>query len=186
MNSDLEPPSADEGRARTANRGATRVVLATAAVLVFVAGFAADQLSKSWALTALTDGATIPLLPTVSLRLAFNPGAAFGLGADLGPVIAVFILVTLLLLSLWICRKLLRGTARPHILLLVAVAAGGSGNMYDRISRADGAPLSGAVVDFIAVDWFAIFNVGDILTVVGIVAWVATGLLMRPREPAAA
>lgn len=186
MNGDFEPPTTGERPPRTASRGATRVILAAAAVLVFVAGLAADQLSKSWALTALVDGATIPLLPTVSLRLAFNPGVAFGLGADQGPVAAVFILVILIVLGFWICWNLVRGTARPHILLLVAVAAGGSGNMYDRLSRADGAPFTGAVVDFIAVDWFAVFNVGDILTVVGILAWVVTGPLLHSRETTAA
>ncbi|GHF12642.1 signal peptidase II [Pseudolysinimonas yzui] len=158
-------------------------MLAAAVVLVFVAGLAADQLSKSVGATELADGAAIPLLPTVSLRLAFNPGVAFGLGADLGPVVAVLILVILLALSFWICRNLVRGTARPRILVLVAVAAGGSGNMYDRITRADGTPMSGSVVDFIAVDWFAVFNVGDILAVVGILAWVATGLMMRRELP---
>ena len=53
--------------------------------------------------------------------------------------------------------------------------------MYDRISRAEGGPLSGSVVDFIAVDWFAVFNVADILTVVGMMVWAGTALLTRPR-----
>jgi signal peptidase II len=159
----------------------TRLVRGVATLLVFVAGIAADQLTKWWALSALADGSTIPILPTVSLRLAFNPGVAFGLGADLGPVVAVGILVILLALSAWILWNALRGSARPRVLVLTAVAAGGWGNMYDRISRAEGGPLSGSVVDFIAVDWFAVFNVADILTVVGMMVWAGTALLTRPR-----
>ena len=74
------------GRAMGGSAAATaRLRLGAAALLIFTAGIAADQLTKSWALSALADGAAIPLLPTVSLRLAFNPGVAFGLGANLGP-----------------------------------------------------------------------------------------------------
>jgi len=186
MDNDLDPSATVPEKRRTSNPATTQVVLAVITVLVFAAGLLADQLSKSWALTALADDAVIPLLPTVSLRLAFNPGVAFGLGSDLGPVVTVGILVILVALGLWICCNLLRGTARPRLLLLVAVAAGGAGNMYDRITRADGAPLSGEVVDFIAVDWFAVFNVGDILTVGGMIAWAATTALGRsaPRADA--
>ena len=55
--------------------------------------------------------------------------------------------------------------------LLALAAGGGAGNIWDRISRATGTPLSGEVVDFIAVDWFAIFNVADIFTTCGIAGW---------------
>ncbi|WP_294179140.1 signal peptidase II [uncultured Schumannella sp.] len=170
------------GRAMGGSAAATaRLRLGAAALLIFAAGIAADQLTKSWALSALADGAAIPLLPTVSLRLAFNPGVAFGLGANLGPVVAIAILVILLALTSWISWAIVSGRPRRRVLLLAAVAAGGWGNMYDRVSRAEGLPLSGTVVDFIAVDWFAIFNVGDILTVCGMIAWAATSLFIREK-----
>lgn len=160
----------------------TRLTLGVAIVLVFGAGLAADRLTKSWALSTLADGTAITLIPTVSLRLAFNPGVAFGLGAGLGPAVAVGILILLLVLSCWIIWTALRGSARPPVLLLTAVAAGGWGNMYDRISRAEDGPLSGAVVDFIAVDWFAVFNVADILTVLGMIVWAGTALIASPSR----
>ena len=66
--------------------------------------------------------------------------------------------------------------------IFLAIATGGAiGNIWDRISRATDGPLTGEVVDFIAVDWFAIFNVADIFTTCGIAAWALTTLL-RPRQ----
>jgi len=158
-------------------RATGRVIVGGTALLVFVTALTADRLSKSWALTALADGATIPLLPGVQLQLAFNPGAAFGMGADFGPVMAIGILVLLLALSSWIYWSISRGNASWSLLLLTAAAAGGWGNMYDRIARAGGVPLSGTVIDMIAVDWFAIFNIADILAVGGIAAWALTRLI---------
>lgn len=157
----------------------SRLALGAAAILVFAAALAIDRLSKAWALSALADDETVPLLPGVRLQLAFNPGAAFGMGADFGPVMAVGILVILLALSSWIYWGISRGRPRWSLLLLTAAAAGGWGNMYDRISRAEGAPLSGTVIDMIAVEWFAIFNVADIFAVGGIFTWAALNITGR-------
>jgi signal peptidase II len=171
VTSDLQSPPKPSAKSRLALSGA--------AILVVAAALAADRLSKAWALSALADGETVPLLPGVRLQLAFNPGAAFGMGVDFGPVMAVGILVILLALSSWIYWGISRGTPRWSLLLLTAAAAGGWGNMYDRISRADRVPLSGTVIDMIAVDWFAIFNVADIFAVVGIVTWATLHLTWR-------
>lgn len=160
----------------------TRAMVGGSTLVVLVAALTADRLSKSWALTALAEGETIPLLPGVQLQLAFNPGAAFGMGAAFGPVMAIGILVLLLSLSSWVFWCIARGTANWSLLLLTAAGGGGWGNMYDRISRADGVALSGTVVDMIAVDWFAIFNVADIFAVGGIAGWAFTRLIRRRPE----
>ena len=166
--------------------GVTRAMVAGAALVVFAAALAADRLSKAWALTALANGTTVPLLPGAQLQLAFNPGAAFGMGASIGPVMALGILLLLLALSSWICWSIFRGSAHRSLLFLAAAAAGGWGNMYDRVTRADVVPLSGSVVDMIAIDWFAIFNVADIFAVGGIAAWALTRLVnARPEKRAA-
>lgn len=142
------------------------------AILVFAAGFAADQLTKRWAIDNLGDGTVIDLFPTVSFRLVFNPGVSFGLGADLGPILAIGLIAVTAALIFWAAWLIFRGRGRAEILLVTTVAAGASGNIFDRITRAEDGPLSGHVVDFIAVDWFAIFNVADILTVCGVIAWM--------------
>ena len=47
-----------------------------------------------------------------------------------------------------------------------AVILGGAlGNLIDRVARADDGPLSGQVIDFIDVSWYAVFNVADIFVV---------------------
>jgi len=141
---------------------------------VLVTGIAADQLVKRWALQNLADGQTYEILPFLSLSLAFNPGAAFGIGAEAGAWFAIGILVILLALSGWIVFKLGRGDTLTSILLLTVVAAGGWGNMVDRMTRADNGPLSGTVVDYFATEGFAIFNLADVFAVVGMTLWAIT------------
>ena len=165
-----------------ARRRATTTLLALG---LFAAGFGADQLTKRWALNELADGEQIAILPTVSLRLAFNPGVAFGMGAEFGPTMALGVMAVLLALTGWIVYRLLAGNQPLGTLLLVVVAAGGWGNMSDRLTRGDGGFLSGHVVDFIAVDWFAIFNLGDVLTVAGVALWAIMFVIpVAPRPNA--
>ena len=142
-------------------------------IAVLVTGIAADQLAKHWALQNLANGQSYEIFPFLSLSLAFNPGAAFGIGGEAGPWFAVGILVILLALSGWIVFKLGRGDAMPSIVTLTIVAAGGWGNMVDRITRANDGPLSGEVVDYFATEGFAIFNLADVFAVVGVTLWAA-------------
>lgn len=168
---------------RATPAGPSRWAFALIALLVFAAGLVADQVTKAWALSALADGEVISLLPGVSLQLAFNPGIAFGMGAEFGPIISIGILLVLVSLMGWVIWSIYRGRASGSTLLLTAVASGGVGNMIDRISRSTSAPFSGSVVDFLAVEWFAIFNIADVLAVAGVAAW-ALSLGGRPRpEP---
>jgi signal peptidase II len=68
------------------DRGSRRraIVLASAAVAVALA-VGIDQLTKWWALQVFRDGRVVDLLPSVTLRLVFNPGAAFGMGQVRAP-----------------------------------------------------------------------------------------------------
>ncbi|WP_185740427.1 signal peptidase II [Homoserinimonas aerilata] len=162
--------------------GRSRRTLLVSALGVFAAGFAFDQLTKLWALSALADGTEIPLLPSASFSLAFNPGVAFSLGAEYGAVTASVVLILLTGLTVWIATKIARRHRLAEIALLTLVAAGGWGNMYDRITRANDGALTGHVVDMIAVDWFAIFNFGDVLVVCGMIAWLACNLFSDSGE----
>lgn len=96
----------------TASRLSRRMLLVST-LGVFAAGFAFDQLTKLWALSSLADGTEIELLPSVSFRLAFNPGVAFSLGAEYGAVTAFVVLIILTALTTWIARKPPSGTASP-------------------------------------------------------------------------
>jgi signal peptidase II len=142
----------------------------------------ADQLSKRWAFGALCEvpsghqclehAAPIELVWTLQLNLAFNTGMAFSRGAGAGPIIgsiAVLIVVVLLFVSR-------RVTSRLQLVLVGVVAGGALGNVVDRLTRAEDGIMSGAVVDFIDVQWWPIFNIADAAVVVGGIALALTGL----------
>lgn len=150
------------------------VLAAAATATAAAAALALDRLSKAWALASLSDGTVIPLVPTVRLELFFNPGVAFGIGADVGAPLVVGLMILIAALFGWITVRLIRGTDLTGTIFLAIAAGGALGNLWDRISRAQNGPLTGHVVDFIAVDWFAIFNVADIFTTCGIALWALT------------
>lgn len=137
-----------------------------------------DQLSKSWALRRLLDGEIIDLLPTLSLRLTFNTGMAFSKGSAAGPLIGLVAIVIATVLVL-VARRV---TSVLQLVLIGVVIGGALGNVIDRLARVGeiGATgtgfMSGAVVDFIDVSWWAVFNVADTAIVVGGLALALTGL----------
>ena len=130
--------------------------LAIAAVVVLV-----DQLTKEWALNALADG-PIDVVWTLRFNLAFNKGMAFSQGRGLGPIIgvvALFVIVALLV-------SVGRSSSRVYPLAVGLIIGGALGNLIDRLFR-DPGWLRGAVVDFIDLQWWPIFNVADIGITVG-------------------
>lgn len=153
------------------------------AVAIVVAAFAADQLTKAWALSYLGSTREIELGLGASLRLVFNPGVAFGIGADAGAPLVIGIIALTTALLVWILMRAAQGRSMIATAFLAIAAGGAVGNVWDRITRAEGAPLTGHVVDFIAVDWFAIFNVADIFTTLGLAAWAAVFVFRKAHDP---
>ena len=138
-----------------------------------------DQATKRWALDNLLPGscaqpdACIDLVAGARLHLVFNTGAAFTRGAGFGPLIGVLAAVMSAVL-------LFLSTRRPDrlgILAFGAVAGGAIGNLLDRLFRADDGFLSGAVVDFIDLGWWPVFNIADSAIVVGVVVIIAHAFL---------
>jgi signal peptidase II len=147
---------------RPALRQRLAPVLGVATVVVVI-----DQLTKWWALNHLDDG-DIDLFWTLRLNLTFNEGSAFGQGDGLGPVIGIVsILVVLFLLRAAVGER--STLDRVGLGLLIG---GATGNLLDRIFRADDGILSGAVVDFVDFQWWPVFNVADAAITVGIVGAV--------------
>jgi signal peptidase II len=164
-------PSADRVTHRRVGRPARRAgALAVGAGLV---SLAADAATKAWALGALRDGHRITVPGGLfRLQLVTNHGAAFGLGASFEPLVAVISAALIVLLVIWAWRAI-SGLEKTGAAL---AAAGGIGNLADRVFRPPSF-LHGAVVDWIHVSFYGpTFNLADVFLRVGVLlaaaAWV--------------
>lgn len=146
--------------------------------VLLVACIGCDQVSKSIAEKAMAGRPAISLLhDTVRLQHVKNQGAFLGLGAQL-PDGARFWLLTILtgavvvgLLGLLWTRRLPRG----RFLGLTLIAAGGVGNLIDRVLQ------DGLVTDFLNVGIgpvrTGIFNVADVAIMAGAFALILERVL---------
>ena len=133
------------------------------AVAIVLGVLVADQLTKIWAVAALTDGPVNVIGDTVQFALTRNPGSAFSLFQGFTPVLAVIAVVIAVVLI-----KMLRSATDPWMVVGLALVLGGAlGNLSDRIFRADGF-LDGAVIDFVKVGWWPSFNIADAALTVGV------------------
>ncbi len=138
---------------RRVHRSNLRLILIIATVWIVI-----DQITKIWAVSALTDRAPIPVVGEIlQFRLVFNPGAAFSLGTGNTWLFTILASVVITVL-LWNSRKIAhRGWAVAVALLI----GGAAGNLIDRLMREPGFGR-GHVVDFFALPNFPVFNVADI------------------------
>ncbi len=134
-----------------------------------------DQVTKSWAVSALADGRVIHVVGSLQFSLGFNSGFAFSQGQGMGPLVGFFAIIAVLFLI----RAVRKATTQLSALALCAIVAGAIGNIADRIFRGDGW-LHGRVVDFIDVQWWPVFNVADSSITVGACALIAA-MLMESR-----
>jgi signal peptidase II len=92
----------------------------------------------------------------VRLALTHNKAGAFGLGGAFIPFLAVAALVL-------VVAMVTTGTATEHALVALAlglVLGGAFGNVIDRVFRSPGF-LRGAVVDFVDLGFWPVFNLAD-------------------------
>ena len=142
-------------------------LLGLAAAIVVV-----DQVTKQLALDNLQDSA-LALIPRVlALRLAYNPGGAFGIlqSAPWLFLIAGFVIVAVILV--WAGRL-----EEPWLITpLALVLGGGLGNLIDRLFR----DLDGRVVDFIDLSFWPTFNVADMAIVSGVILIAFSSMRSEP------
>lgn len=131
------------------------ICLLSAAFLVWI-----DRLSKIWAVNNLMNKDSIWIIKK-ALQLYYLPngnrGAAWGMLEGHQTLFIIIATVVVMLICFIIIRIPEDKKFRFLIVALTFIAAGGIGNMYDRITQ-------GYVVDFIyfsLID-FPIFNVADI------------------------
>jgi signal peptidase II len=163
----IEP---DDAPAEVATTERHRRPLLPLVAVIAAAVVALDQLAKSLAVSRLADG-PVDVLPTLTLHLTFNSGLSFGQGRGLTGYITVLGIVLVLAL-LWWTRRL---TSTPMAVGIGLLLGGACGNLGDRLFRSHG----GAVIDFIDVSWWWVFNVADIAVSCGAALLVIATL----REP---
>jgi signal peptidase II len=129
----------------------------TVFVLVALAAYAVDVLSKVWAVERLADGDVEVFGDWFRLHLVRNPGAAFSTGTEFTVVFSV-VAIGAVCLVLWFSRNL--GNALWAVALGLLLAGIG-GNLTDRILR-DPGPFRGHVVDMFELPSWPVFNVADV------------------------
>ncbi len=135
-----------------------------------------DHLSKSWIISNLVRGESLPETGFFRLAHVQNTGSAFGLfqGQALPLAIVAFIgSAVLLFFVLFMHRRFPFLATMPAKLALGLVLGGAVGNLISRLSY-------GYVTDFIAVGRWPAFNIADSSVVVGTI--LTAYLLIRLAE----
>ena len=133
-----------------------------------------DQLTKTWAVNALSDGPIIIIPDVLELRLTFNTGASFSILSNQGPILAVVAMGVIVMIMV----VLGDASRRIEAVALGLVLGGSLGNLIDRVFRGDGL-FDGGVVDFIDVQVFT-NNLADIALFVGVALLLFAAFVHRP------
>ncbi|UKA56627.1 signal peptidase II (plasmid) [Arthrobacter sp. FW305-BF8] len=142
------PPLA--GKAKRARR----VLLSAAAALAV-----ADLAVKGLAVLTLQHGAGADL-GIINLRLLYNTGVAFSLGAGLAPWLVIAATATIILTMTWYAVSTAPAMSRLSRAGAALVLGGAAGNLVDRL---DGR----GVVDYLHTGWFPTFNLADAFVTIG-------------------
>lgn len=161
---DAEPepagPDPRDERSRL-DPGRTLLVLLTAGAVLLV-----DQASKTWAVNALANRTPIHVIGSLQLALHYNTGSAFSLNRSLGPLIGLLAAVVVIVLAITG-----RSARDARTAVTIGLLIGGAlGNLADRAFRSglgSSGFLHGAVIDFIDLQWWPVFNVADSAISVG-------------------
>ena len=129
-----------------------------------------DQLTKLLAMARLTPEAPVPLWGFLQLSLTHNRGAAFGLLPGGWLPVSATIAVCVVVCAYACAGGLHRAPARS--LPLGLIVGGALGNLVDRLRF-------GAVVDFVDLQIWPVFNVADAAITVGILVLAAEMLRRR-------
>ena len=160
MSSAGAPEARRQNRARTVGLGVAGAVIAL------------DQITKSLVVSHIAADGEVRLIGGLRLIRRFNTGMAFSQGSG-SPVVGWIVGVVVIALAVWVLRTLWRrpgSSGAPTVgygAALGALLGGALGNKIDRLVR-----NNGAVVDFVDVGFWPVFNVADASLSVACVALV--------------
>lgn len=136
-----------------------------------------DQLLKLFALHALTAQVPVSVFGSwVQLTLVRNAGAAFSLGSSATWIFALLGLAVVAIILWWAPGA----PSRPWRVAVGLFLGGVCGNLADRLFRPP-ALLRGAVIDYIQVRGFSIFNFADVCITISVIFMLF--LLIRGVRP---
>lgn len=144
-------------------------------VAALVAGI--DLSANAWAVSQLQD--QVVGLGVVDLRLAYNPGVAFSVGAG-APGWLVLTATALVTLGVGVVAWRAAASGPGSRLIALALVLGGAtANLADRA-------MDGVVTDYLHTGWFPTFNLADTAIVTGaglLVLLAATGRGTADADP---
>ena len=151
-------------------KGRASVLFGLTAILI---ALATDQITKLVALTVLSRGDSLSVLPFFDLRLSFNEGVSFGMLADVfagRPL--VLVAITLAVVVLLACL-LVRSSTPWETVAFGTIIGGAVGNIVDRLRI-------GSVVDFLdfhlwGYHWPA-FNLADTAIAIGVMIFILVSI----------
>jgi signal peptidase II len=159
-------PAAPAKQARKARRSRT-TLLVVALILAMT-----DLVVKAIAEALLLTSATTDFGP-INIRLLYNRGVAFSLGADLAPWIVIAATGLIIAALSWYVvssAPSMTALSRTGAALLLG---GAIGNFIDRL---DGQ----GVVDYLHSGWFPTFNLADVFVTTGVTLLVL-GTMLSPK-----
>lgn len=123
-----------------------------------------DQISKILVINYINSGTKVLIENFLSISLVNNTGFAFGInsGENLENI-ALSLLFIFIIIRFLIKQK--KNIDLKTEIVLYMILAGGISNLIDRIIR-------GAIIDFISIKNFPMFNLADMFIVVGWVLFI--------------
>ena len=169
-------PEGSGARRRLSRRTVLWTIAAIGAVIAVI-----DQITKNWAVDSLPLLEPQPFIGEIlQLTLLYNSGAAWGMGAEITPVVTCLQLV----IVAGVIVFAVKAVRSPWYTAALGLIMGGAlGNIHDRLLREPG-PFRGAVVDFLELPNWPVFNIADMAVVGGAIMIVALGLFGVASDPA--
>ena len=124
-----------------------------------------DLIAKAWAQNHLS--ATGVEMGPVDLRLAYNPGVAFSVGANAPAWLVIAVTAAITAAVAVIAWRTARHGGRAQLAALALILGGAVANLVDRAA-------DGVVTDYLHTGWWPTFNLADTAIVTGALLFALT------------